>query len=1258
MSQRQPFHLPRTPIRSGTTLIEASAGTGKTYTIAGLFLRLILERDLSVRQILVVTFTEAATEELRDRIRHTLHEAATALARPDHPNVVLRELLEPHRAQTATLQARLDRALAGFDEAPIFTIHSFCQRVLKDRAFESGELFDTELLTDDAKLIQEIADDFWRLRFHDLKAPAAALLLREKLSPEDLLPDLRLHLRHPGLRLLTPDYARELATVKPRSEPHRSRRGDEADAVEAGSIRLLTSAATADREDVGIASVFAAASGAFALARAEWEANREAILEGVQPNPTWAKIDFRREAPAMAGLLAEAFRAATPLPDHLDALIFFSAASLRAATKSKQPTPSHLFFNHCQKLAEAAAALGTVLRLEFLAFARQRLPKCKRARKIQTFDDLLNRLHAALDGPAADALAHEVRQRYPAALIDEFQDTDPVQYQIFHRIFGAAETSSLLFLIGDPKQAIYGFRGADIFTYLEAAQRVEHHFTLDRNWRSETGLVRAVNTVFARGKGSPPSPFLFDEIHFDPVTAAGRADETPLTDRGQRTEPFHLWFLQRETDAASISRERAEATLPGLVAAEIVRLLNDDVRLGTERVTPRDIAVLVRKKDQARLMQNALRARGIPSVLHTEESVFNSQEAAELARVLASIARPGSERRLRAALATSLLGNDGAGIEAHAAHDDRWQARLQQENLALDRWVHSGFTPMFRQWLQAHQVRPRLLKFPDGERRLTNLLHLAELLHQAAQAQQLAPAALVRWLEQQIHGGERAAEEHQLRLERDDQAVRLVTIHKSKGLEYPIVFCPFSWDHSDLRKDEQNQVLFHRRASSGPDELQPAEFICDLGSADIAAHRQLSVRERLAENLRLFYVALTRARHRCYLVWGGFLKAGTSAPAWLLHAPPDNPPAFRETLEAHFKDLNDAKMLAQLRQLTEASRSADGTPAIRVVPIDPSPVADTSAYQPPANQAAPLAPRVFQGRIRRDWRITSFSQLIAGAHDEAPDHDRLPPAARAPEPADENEAPAPDSIFALPRGAAPGTCLHEIFELLEFTESQPGPIRQIVADTLQAHGIDRKFVPAVCANVRAVLDVPLDPVDPSFTLSRVSATARLNELEFLFPVEQVTPALLRDGFSGSAVDGSFLRHLERLEFERTGGFIKGFIDLVFERAGRFYIADWKSNWLGNRHEDYHADAMNAEMAAHFYPLQYHLYCVALHQYLASRLPGYDHDRHFGGVFYIFLRGVDPARPELGVVRDRPSRERIETLSRLLLPARTSPIANA
>jgi exodeoxyribonuclease V beta subunit len=1219
------FELAGTALLPGVTLIEASAGTGKTFTIAGLFLRLLIEQKLSVSEILVVTYTEAATEELRGRIRQTLADAVAAFTAGASERALLQSLVEQRRAESADVLARLEQALSNFDEAPIFTIHGFCQRQLRDRAFESGALFDTELLTDPSALLQEVADDYWRRNFYEAQPLPVLFALKNRLGPDRLLPELELHSRHPELRLDSPVAGRTLTEL---------------------SAELCE---------------------AFAEAKASWQAHGPELRDLFARVTDWAIGDHARPE-VVADKLADLERcfseAATP--ESFECLEFFTSSAIQRETSKSKTSPRHAFFDLCEKLLRRERGFVIGVRLDFPAYARKELPRRKQRLKVQTFDDLLTRLHAALIAPGGERLAAAVRARYKAALIDEFQDTDPVQYQIFRRLFApgvrpcpGAETRErqaaadkfeahraghvpapgdghtppepLLFLIGDPKQAIYGFRGADFFTYLDAARRADRHFTLEANWRAESGLVRAVNTLFQRAT----APFVFDEIPFHPVVARGEADSQPLLENGERPPPLRVWFHPRGGDGKTIAGEQAEEVVPRVVASEITRLLNGGARLGNRPLGPQDIAVLVLKHRQAALLQEALRALNIPSVLHTEASLFASPEARELHRVLAAIAEPGNERLLRAALATSLLGVDGAELDALARDEARWQDRLERFHRYADWWTDRGFTPMMRAWLHEEQLRQRLLAFPDGERRLTNVLHLAEALHQAALERRLGPAGLQQWLADHIASEDKAAEEHQLRLERDDFAVRLVTIHKSKGLEYPVVFCPFAWKSSDLKWRGEDQVFCHERPDGG-DSL----FIRDLGSEQYDRRRELAFREKLAENVRLLYVALTRARNRCYVVWGNFRNAGTSALARLLHPSPAMAGGLLEQMEAHFKLLDDAAMRRDLQELASASATDGASPAILVQDL---PTATDQPYRPPVEATPAPQARVFTGAIERDWGVTSFSALAAHRREEQPDYDGFevpaPPAA----------APG-EGIFAFPRGTKAGTCLHKIFETLDFTTADGPALDRVVREQLQAHGFDGdQFAPALGECVRRTLRVPLDPARPQFTLSSIPPDVRLHELEFNVPLKRTTPATLRSLLGPAAKESGAA--FDRLTFDPVSGYLQGFIDLAFQFEGKFHLVDWKSNWLGNQVEDYHGDALRREMNERLYPLQYLLYTLALHQYLALRLPGYKYDRHFGGVFYLFVRGLDPARPEFGVFRDRPPAGLIERLNEGLIAGR-------
>ena len=486
--------------------------------------------------------------------------------------------------------------------------------------------------------------------------------------------------------------------------------------------------------------------------------------------------------------------------------------------------------------------------------------------------------------------------------------------------------------------------------------------------------------------------------------------------------------------------------------------------------------------------------------------------------------------------------------------------------------------------------------------------------------------ALQKWLAEQMGQSGEAPEEHQLRLERDDNAVPIVTVHKSKGLEYPVTFCLFSWKDSDIQgqRGSGELVFFH-------DSTRANRLVRDLGPDIADGHRQLARQEKLAENVRLFYVALTRASHRCYFAWGGVRDAGTSAPAWLLHRPPGATGPLLDPLAAHFKALDDVAMRQDLSVL---SVKAKGNLAVADLPA----LAE-AVYQPEAGGGAALECRSFKGRIRRDWVISSFTYFKAGLPGELPDRDAVDAPAKAAAPG--------QGMFAFPRGPKAGTCLHEILEELPFDAAGEVPL-PLVSQRLLAHGLAGPgHAEAVQQMLAALVQFPLALARKDFTLSRLAASDRLNELEFYFPIRNVSPARLQALLGDLGWSSAVPAQLDRLAFDPVQGFLKGFIDLVFRFEDRYYLVDWKSNWLGNQLDDYSPEAMKAEMHRQFYFVQYHLYTVALHKYLALRVPGSDYERHFGGVIYLFLRGLDPARPECGAFRDCPSRRAVEQLASLL-----------
>ena len=599
----------------------------------------------------------------------------------------------------------LDLAIQSFDEAQIFTIHGFCQRMLNDYAFESGARFDTTLVTDPKPLFEEVARDFWRLRFYEAKPLLPKLAMAWKRSLEDWVELLERTRSHPDLVILPP--------------------------AEAESCDVLLQATEK----------------AFAALAKEWTCHQTEIEELLRHDGNLSRGEKTFRADRVEELLPKVAEACADFesanPESIKALSDVTSEAIAAGTKGTGTAPEHLFFTLSSDFCRAVEALFNQLTHEFLEFAQAELPKRKARTNTVTYDDLITGLRDALRQEGGSTLARAIGEKYSAALIDEFQDTDPAQYEIFRTIFRPKDHR--LFLIGDPKQAIYGFRGADVFTYFEAATKADRTFTLTTNWRSEAPLLAAINKLFLQTK----QPFLFPQIQYHEVHAPKEPIVRPLTNSGDAAAALHFRLVSPAEDQAGSRQDKPPELVCRWVSDDIAALAASDAHLGESPLHYRDMAILVRKHNQAEMLQAVLRERGIRSVVQSDRSVFASDEARELQRFLQGVIDPRRDSLLKAALATTLIGFDAKKLFALEQDDAERQAWLDRFTDWRLRWSDGCFTAMFRHLLVTQQVRARLVHLPAGERRLTNFLHLAELLHEAESTMSLTPDAVCSWLREQ-----------------------------------------------------------------------------------------------------------------------------------------------------------------------------------------------------------------------------------------------------------------------------------------------------------------------------------------------------------------------------------------------------------------------------------------------------------------------------------------------------------------------------
>jgi exodeoxyribonuclease V beta subunit len=1193
----------------GSQLIEASAGTGKTFTISALYLRLILGhggeqafgRELLPPQILVVTFTDAATKELRERIRARLAEAARFFrGELEAADPLLHQLRSDYPQEAwPRCASRLEIAVQWMDEAAVSTIHGWCQRMLREHAFDSGSLFTQTLETDHTDLLGQVMRDYWRRFCYGMQGEALAWVRGHWGSPDALLPRIR------------PLFGRV------RAQQHEQ------------EPEALIEDALAQRTEQ------------LAQLKAPWaqwadelrQICRDAVAAKLADG---RKMQARYFEPWFDKLSAWAADEHIVELDLGTGFTRLTPAGMAEAWKSGEP-PDHPGLRAMQTLQQQLQALASpdARLLEHAAsWVSARFEVEKRRRAEMGFDDMLLRLQHALASEAGERLAGLIREQFPVALIDEFQDTDPVQYGIFERIYQITEnrTETGLFMIGDPKQAIYAFRGADIYTYLAARRATTGRLhSLDTNYRSSQAMVAAVNQVFlqAETRSQGRGAFLFREADDNPlpfieVRAKGRGEQL-LVD-GEVCAALQCWQLQSEEPVSgTLYRQQLAASC----ASHIVALLNGGqqgtagFRNGEGELRPclpSDIAILVRDGHEAQMIRGELAARDVRSVyLSDKDSVFAAQEAHDLLAWLKACAEPDSERLLKAALASLTLDLSLAALDKLNQDERVWEDWVMRFRRYRETWQRQGVLPMLRHLLHDFQLPRTLIARSDGERVLTNLLHLAELLQQAA-GELDGEQALIRHLAEHLSSSGQAGEEQILRLESDEQLVKVVTIHKSKGLEYPLVYLPFICTSKPV-DGTRLPLAWHDSQGNAHLTLTPDQE--QIARADD---------ERLAEDLRLLYVALTRAQHACWLGVAD-LKRGNQKHSQLHRS------ALGYLLGGGLALPSSEQLAGWLQALASAC------PYIACPPL---PLADDQGYRMPHAERELLPARKPRRAAAENWWIASYSALRVGEQTLGAD------SSQAQQLLDDEvvdaqvlrEVPAEGGdIHRFPRGPNPGTFLHGLLEWAgrEGFAEVSGNL-ELIERTVGQRCNRRDWtgwIATLTPWLHMLLNEPLPVLGQEVSLTLAQLRHYQIEMEFWFASHQV---------DAEQLDQLVARHTHpghaRPAAQPTllNGMFKGFIDLAFELDGRYYVADYKSNWLGPDVQAYDSLAMEKAILEHRYDLQYVLYLLALHRQLRARLPDYDYDRHVGGALFIFLRGASSSGH--GVYFAKPPRVLIEALDAL------------
>lgn len=1175
------FNLFEAPL-SGISLVEASAGTGKTYNIASLFVRAILEKKLMPANILVLTYTEAATIELKTRLRKRLKESIAVLEGRDVEDEFLSRLRIVYDQDDLV---HLKSALYHFDEAAVSTIHGFCQRLLKENNIAFNVSSEFEILSESNTFLQDVIDEYWRdfLR-NDVSEFQKALIhfiLSMGYTPDKLLERVRLISSKP--------YVTHVPEVR------------SLDVFKKDYLELKESFKTMKK-------IF------FEEERKVGQALKGDALNGNRYRNRFDHFETVKYWISNTELPIQA-------PDKLFLFGSFMYNEGEGKKKGKEIPllktflAVDLYIQNAAKFSEIEISwMMNASNLILEAFKKR-----KQEQELLTYDDLL--LYVAEGVGKNELLASELRKQYPVALVDEFQDTDPVQYSIFKKIY-TPDSNTALFMIGDPKQAIYSFRGADIFTYLQARNDAHNNqrYSLSNNYRSSKKLVEAINNLFSVSD----KPFLIEQLSYTKAQFPAQKDTSRLNLKGSSGETAPLKFVQIDSEDSSVSATRAH--IAETVCYEILDIIGG-VLLDQGPVSQSDIAVLVRTHHQGQEIQDSLREHGIKSVVRSKESVFKTREASELYLILSSIFDPSFEDGIRAALATEAFGFSAGQILNLLDNESLWH-NTYSKFLALHTvWREKGFSRMKEELLKLFDIELNYGKFFDAERRITNLYHLLELIEKTERERQFSPYGSLKYLKRKSKedSGNNSIEEI-IRLESDDKLVQIVTMHASKGLEFPVVLCPYLWEAISIN----DSALFSFHNGTEP--------TLDVGSKGEKRlkYRTKQLTEDLAERIRLTYVALTRAKSACIV----FLFDGADSELSPLISLLEGEKTMKERIYDKLA-LSSAKYKSTHKKEENKLSSLISSLASTTPNIDFLESSKKNLVFDQAKEVEKIELKTLdfsRNDLQRYSRITSFSSLSEASKidtiiDEKTgfDYDEILTSTHS-------EIESDFSIFSLPKGAKTGTLFHEIFENILFND--PATYDPVIEEKVLKHGFSEFWKPVLS---KSIYDSVNHCLFDDMKLKDLTGKECIVEMEFHFPVTSIDSRSLIEIIRNQKSNDNY---------EAVSGFMKGFIDLTFIYKSKYYLLDYKSNFLGDTKYDYDQTSIKNEILHSNYDLQYYIYSVALHRILKNTIPDYSYEKHFGGAIYLFLRGIDSSIEKSGVFFDKPELAKINALDNLIRNGRS------
>ncbi len=1135
MTTPENFDVTKVPLE-GKNLIEASAGTGKTYSVAVMVLRLILEKEIRINQILMVTFTKAAVAELEERIRRFVRFAQRYADGEDIADASIKNIVDSAAREKGMgyVQEKLKSAVINLDETAVLTIHSFCQQTLTEFAFETNQLFNAEMLSDLNPVLEEATQRFWREKITGMDKNLLSRMLNHGLSIASIMDVVKNHLDGKLFHSYDKDTVYNLDSEK--------------------QLALLK---------------------AIEACSAEGNLHREKLTGEIR--------NRKEELREKAGSNSYARKSFLPYVDHPEAFLDVLISKKDVGYVGKLYADFLDSVEIIVSSEEAAAEQCKACLNHIYNFALQEIiPEVDR-KKTQfnqmTFDDVITKLYFALHRENAGLAKRKLQQdlisqlqwKYKAVFIDEFQDTDALQYAIFQKAF---EKHTILFFIGDPKQSIYAWRKADIETYFEARRNVDRQYSMQTNYRSSKNLVAALNHFFLPEQGFDTFYYKSDSengkesaIEYIPVTTPDGSKKGEMAKGGETVVPV------------SVYRDNNKSNIRDQVVKQISELLNNpEFTIKDRRIKPSDIGILARSNAEARDIKAALSRVNIPAVTVTDSKVLQSMEAQEMVFVLDAILHH-SRTKVNRVLTTSFI--NWTPDEILRLDEDIIIERFRNYLL---KWQQSGIYAALTDFIHGFNIQQYMLAAhtENGERIITNLYHLMEVLYRTENRQHFGPAELLDWLKINRNKPESSDDEMIQRVESDEEAVRIVTIHRSKGLEYNIVIAP-SLDFTIRTKAQDKDKIIGIRNADG-------KYVSLKRSEANDGMEQLYVLQSEQENRRLLYVALTRAVYKCFVYRNEYHKSSS------------------------LKTFLDAINFEETRALIE-----------EIAPLETQPL----AYRPKKESGQLILQAQNFQLAHKNWTRTSYSGLAAETEYIVRENYILK--------ADEYD----DFVFReLTKGAKTGNFIHHIFENIDFADSErwefaiERAIGRFVPDKKEA------YPQKIEAFLKQVLQTNIPAGEDKFQLSEVPHNQLLHEMEFDFPMELFSVKTLETLMD----EGITIKNPEDFP-QQIEGIMTGFVDLFFMHNGKYYVLDWKTNYLGPKLEDYSPQAVAQAMTDNNYHLQYLIYSYAVKLYLEHRLgKSFDYERDFGGAIYVFVRGMRQ-ESDTGIFFSKPTVGQMQVMER-------------